>query len=198
MSEEPRKQTPPRKVVVDSGRQIEPVPAKVVRDATDTNIRRLSLIGLVLLLIGLSLAGLIQSAKNGAKLDDARRQLHQANSDNSVLIRTVQAQNQYIIELQKALLQQANSLIKAGHPELVVPLPPPPVLPLPGTSGPGATTPSPSPSPSVTEGLPVPSPTPRSPPPSPTSPPSPRPTPTRTPVVCKSLAPELGTIVVCI
>lgn len=175
---------PSRKEVEDS---FEAVPAYIVADKRDKFGRRLGRAAFVLLLLFFVISSYVQSAKNGAELDESRRQRQTLIVSQERISITLQGQGELIVALQDVITRQNNALRNAGLP--VEPVPnlqdlidrargressntPRPTTSPSGTSFRFQQSPSPSPSPgSSPRSTPKPSPK-----PSPSSSPAPNPT----------------------
>jgi outer membrane biosynthesis protein TonB len=150
----------------------EPMPARVVADDRDTFWKRLSMVGLVLVLVFFSANGYIQSARNAHLARDAAKEAGATHDDFKAYRHTQKDYNRRLLE---ALREQNDKLRKAGLPTQPIPEQQPKTA----SSSQGQAHPSPRPQTS-------PAPTHR-PKPRPSHSPSPKPTHTQKPNPCNDL-----------
>lgn len=109
---------PSRREVEDS---FEAVPAYIVADKRDKFGRRLGQIAFMILFLFFTISSYIQSAKNGAALDEARHQRSNLIQSQSTLTKALNSQGLLIIQLQEIITKQNIALRKAGLPIEPVP-----------------------------------------------------------------------------
>lgn len=119
MTRDEKKALPVRVVEVDP--KAKPLPATVVENKSVTTTQKISVLGVVLLLLFFVASGYIQSAKNGEALRQAEEERRQVVTSLSEVTRALDVQSKLTQQLQDAVREQNEALKAAGISPVVVP-----------------------------------------------------------------------------